>query len=270
MRLALLSLAVPVVLLAQDPVEIIRRATETDRRNLEISRSYTYLERQEQRDLDSNGKVKKSESTTIDVTLLEGSRFNRLVARNDQPLSAKEQKIEQERLEKSIADRSKETPEDRARRISEWERKQQKQRDALKELPDAFNFKLLGQESLSGVDTWVVEGLPKPGYRPTNPTSAFFPKVKMKLWIEKQDYRWVRADVESLDTISFAGFLVRVAKGTRVTIETTRINNEVWLPKSIVVRGSVRLALIKLIRGEIIFTYSDYKKFQTDSRVITQ
>ena len=140
MRLLLLSLGIPILLLAQDPVDIVRRATETDRRNLEIARSYTYLERQEQRELDSSGKVKKVESTTADVTLLEGSPFRRIVARDDKPLSAKEQRKEQERLDKSIADRRHETPEERARRIAEWERKQQKQRDSLKELPDAFNF----------------------------------------------------------------------------------------------------------------------------------
>jgi len=269
MRLLLLTLALPAVLVAQDPLEILRRATEIDRKNLEISRSYTYLERQEQRDLDSDGKVKKTESTTTDVTLLEGSPFRRTVARDDKPLSAKEQRKEEERLQKSIEDRRKETPEERANRISEWERKQKKQRDALKELPDAFTFKLVGEEAVNGGDAYVIEGTPKPGYRPTNVTTSIFPKVKLKLWIDKTDYRWVRIDLESLDTITFAGFLIRVAKGTRARIETVRINNEVWLPKRAEVKGSVRIALLKVVRGEFIFTYSDYKKFQTDSRIIT-
>jgi len=271
MRLVLLSLAIPLLLPAQDPVDIVRRATETDRRNLEIARNYTYLERQEQRELDSADKVKKVESTTTDVTLLEGSPFRRIVARNDKPLSAKEQRKEQERLDKSIADRRHETPEERTRRIAEWERKQQKQRDSLKELPDAFNYTIVGQEALGGADTWVIEGLPKPGYRPQNQTAAsFFSKVKVKLWIEKRDYHWLRIDVNTLDTISLVGFLLRIGKGTRVSIENTRINNEVWLPKSAVVKGSLRIALLKVLRGEFLFTYSDYKKFQTDSRVITQ
>ena len=85
--LYLLTLALPAVLPAQDPIEILRRATDLDTRNTEISRSYTFLERQEQRDLDSGGKLKKTESSTFDVTLLEGSPYRRLVARNDKPLS---------------------------------------------------------------------------------------------------------------------------------------------------------------------------------------
>ena len=251
MRLLLLSLALPAVLSAQDPLEIIRRATELDRRNTEISRSYTFLQRQEQRDL-------------------EGSPYRRLVARDDKPLSAKDQRKEEEKLQKSIADRRKETPEQRQRRVADWERKQQKQREPLKELPEAFTFKLTGEEALNGGVAYVIEGTPKPGYRPKSASTAFFPKVKLRFWIAKEDYQWVRVDLESLDTISFGGFLIRLAKGSHLSIENARINNEVWLPKRAEIHGSVRLALVKVMRGEIVFTFSDYKKFQADSRVIAQ
>ena len=270
MRFLLLSLALPAVLFAQDPLEIIRRASELDRRDTEISRSYTYLERQERRDLDASGKLKKTESETFDVTLLEGSPYRRLVARDDKPLSPKDQRKEEEKLQKSIADRRKESPEERARRVAEWARKRQKQREPLKELPDAFTFKLAGEETLNGSEAFVIDGAPKPGYRPKSPSTAFFPKIKLRFWIDKKDYQWVKVDIESLDTIAFGGFLVRLAKGCHLTIESARINNEVWLPKRAVIRGSVRIALLKVIRGEIVYTFSDYKKFQTDSRVLTQ
>jgi hypothetical protein len=269
-RTLLLTLALPIILSAQDPLEIIRRSTELDRRDTEISRSYTYLERQEQRELDSAGKLKKTESTTFDVTLLEGSPYRRLVARNDQPLSPKDQRKEEEKLQKSIVDRRKETPEERERRIAEWERKKQKQREPLKELPEAFTFKLSGEETVNGSDAFVIEGTPKPGYRPKSAATAFFPKIKVRFWIDKKDYQWARIDLESLDTITFGGFLVRLAKGTHVVIESARINNEVWLPKRAIIKGSVRIALVKVIRGEIAFTFSDYKKFQTDSRLVSQ
>ena len=116
----------------------------------------------------------------------------------------------------------------------------------------------------------MIEGTPKPGYRPKSASTAFFPKVKLRFWIAKEDYQWVRVDLESLDTISFGGFLIRLAKGSHLSIENARINNEVWLPKRAEIHGSVRLALVKVMRGEIIFTFSDYKKFQAESHVIAQ
>jgi hypothetical protein len=269
-HLLLLMLALPAVLPAQNPLDIIRRATELDRRNTEISRSYTFLERQEHRDEDSGGKLKKTESTTFDVTLLEGSPYRRLVARDDKPLSPKDQLKEEEKLQKSILDRRKETPAQRESRIADWERKKQKQREPLKELPEAFTFRLSGEETLNGGETFVIEGLPKPGYRPKSASTAFFNKIKLHFWIDKKDYQWVKVDLESLDTITFGGILLRLAKGSHVTVENTRVNNEVWLPKRIDIRGSVRVALVHVMRGEIIYAFSEYKKFQTDSRVLAQ
>jgi hypothetical protein len=269
MRALVLTLVLSSPLVAQDAADIVRRAGELDRRNMEVSRNYTYLRRQQQREVDSNGRLKKVESTTYDVTLLEGSPYSRLIARNDQPLTAKEQRQEADKLQRSIEDRRKETKEQRDRRIAEWERKQEKQREPIKELPEAFNLTIAGEESLNGGDTWVIDGTPKPGYRPKSQSTSFFPKVKFRLWIEKKDYHWVRLDMESLDTISFGGILVRMAKGSHLTAENARINNEVWLPKAAILKGSIRIALVKVLRGEISFTFSDYKKFQADSRIVT-
>ncbi len=254
----------------QQPLEIVRRAVEMDRRDTEISRNYTYLQRQEQRELDSDGKLKRTQSETFDITLLEGSPYRRQVAKDDHPLGPKEQRKEEEKLQHSIAERRKETKEQRERRIAEWTRRQEKQREPVKELPEAFEFKLRGEEPLNGGVAYVIDATPKPGYRPKSSATAFFPKVKLRLWINKQDYQWVRMDLETLDTISFGGVLVRMAKGSHLMVENARINQEVWLPKSAVLRGSVRIALVKMLRGEISFTFSDYKKFQAESRLVTQ
>jgi hypothetical protein len=42
-----LIVCLPAILAAQDPREIVRRSVEIDRKNLEIARNYTYLQRQE-------------------------------------------------------------------------------------------------------------------------------------------------------------------------------------------------------------------------------
>ena len=137
-----------------------------------------------------------------------------------------------------------------------------------KELPDAFDFRLAGEEALASGEAYVVDAMPKPGYKPKLPLAAYFPKVKARFWIDKNDYHWAKIDVETLDTISFVGFLVRLAKGSRLTIEQAHVNQEVWLLKSATVRASARVALIKSVHEELIVTFSDYKKFQVDSRVV--
>ncbi len=258
----------PAMLGAQDAREIVRRSLELDKRNAEIARSYTFIQRQQQREVDAGGQVKKIGSDTYDVTLMEGSPYRRHIAHDDLPLSPKEQAKEEEKLRRSIEDRRKESPEARAQRVQDWERKQQKQRDPLREVPEAFDLKLAGEAKISGVDTWMIDATPRPGYKPHSQASSFFPKVRARFWIAKQDFQWVKIDMESLDTITFGGFLLRMAKGSHLEFEAARVNNEVWLPKRVVLRGAMRVALVKLMRGDMTFEFSEYKKFQTESRIV--
>lgn len=252
---------------AQDPAEIVRRAVETDTLNQETARNYTFLQRQEERQFDGSGKQKQYQLRTWDVTLLEGSPYRRLVARNDQPLSPAEQQNEEEKLRSNIEQRRKETPQQRERRLAEWHRRQQRQREPMREMVDAFNLRLVGEETLNGGQAWIIDATPKPGYKPKLASAAYFPKITARLWISEGDYNWIKIDARTLDTISFGGFILRLGKGAHLAIEQTRVNNEVWLPKHVSVDFNARLALIKGLRASLDVVFSDYKKFQAESRI---
>src|ERR1700733_13868504 len=89
----------------QDARDIVRRSVDLEKGDAAIARNYTFLEREVHREIDANGKVRKTESDTFDVTLLEGSPYQRHVAHNDQPLPSREIAKEEEKLRKSIEDR---------------------------------------------------------------------------------------------------------------------------------------------------------------------
>ena len=152
MRILALIVCLPAILAAQDPREIVRRGVETDSKNVEIARNYTYFQRLEMRILDGSGKVKNTQTQTWDVTFLEGSLYQCLVARNDKPLSPKEEKKEEDKLSKMLEQRRKETPEQRQHRIADSER----HHDPMKELPDAFDFRLVGEEALASGAAYVI------------------------------------------------------------------------------------------------------------------
>jgi len=268
-RFVMLAVLVPAILAAEDAGEIVRRSCELDQKNAEVARNYTFLQREVESDLNGSGQPKNQQIRTFDVTLQEGSPYRRLVARNDQPLSASEQKQEEEKLERSIELRRKETDEQRQRRIADWDRRRQRQREPLKELPDAFEFRLVGEEALNGGTAYVIDATPKPGYKPKSTATSFFPKVKARLWIDQNDYQWVKVEMESTDTISFGGFLLRLSKGAHLVLEQTRVNHEVWLPKKVNLQASARLVLLKGYHKSLDMTFSEYKKFQADSRVVS-
>lgn len=269
MRFLTLLVWIPAVLAAQDAREIVRRSIEAEWAGVEAARNYTYLERDESRELDGAGKVKNLDVHTYDVTLLEGSPYRRLVALNDQPLAPKEQKKEEEKLRQSNVARSQETEPQKQQRIADWRRKQEKQREPLREIPDAYNLRLLPDEDLDGRAMWVIDATPKAGYKPKLKSAFFFPKVKMRFWIDRQDYQAVKAEMETLETVSWGGILARLPKGDRLTFEKTRVNDQVWLPKRLRIAGSARVLLVKGFRGDIEISYSNYRKFSTESRVVS-
>ena len=254
---------------AEDAREIVRRAVEANRAAENLARSYTFIERQDARELDGDNRPKRHEIKTFDVTLSEGSPYRRLIARNDQPLSPEEERIEREKLEQSIVQRRNETPEDRAKRLADWEKRRRKEREFLEELPAAFDFRLLGEERIEGRDSWVIEAVPRPAYRPHDFSTRFLTKVKGKLWIDKAAYAFVNIQAEVVDTVTMGAILVRIHKGTRFAVEQTHVNGEVWLPRRIHLSGSARIALIKRIAGNLEYTYRDFRKFSADSHVVT-
>ena len=265
--IAILAL-LPLLAGAEEPREIVRHALASDTRNDEIARSYTFLQRQETRRLDGSGRVKKREAVTYDITLLEGSPYRRMVARDDKALPSDEERKEQEKLRKSIEDRKKETPEQRQARIADWNRHRERQREQIRRIPEAFDFTLAGEEVMAGTPVWVIDAMPRRDFKPRTQAERILAKVKGRLWIGKSDYHWQRAELESLDTITFGGVLVRLSKGTTISLDQVHINGEVWMPHHIAVNASARLLLVAGLRLAVDYDYSQYKKFQVESRVV--
>jgi len=251
-----------------DAREIVRRAAEHNQQNSNNGRNYTYLQRQDTRELDHSGQVKSRKVETWQITYLDGSPYRRLVARNDQPLSADEQKAEEEKLRWNAEQRRMETSDERAHRVAEWQRRADRQRDPIKEVPDAFDFTLLGEEQVAGRAVYRIEANPKPGFKPKSQFAAIFPKVKLHLWVDKADCQGARIEMEVLDSISFGGFVVRLTKGTRLLIEQTRVADDLWMPKRFSLNAAARILLIKGFNREMDFTFSDYKKSTPGSEVV--
>jgi hypothetical protein len=257
--LCTIALAAP-FLCAQDAREIMRRAIELERKNRDNWIHFAYTERQLQREFDSAGKIKKETLRTYDVSHVDGSPYRRLVARNDQPLSPEEQKLEADKLAWAKQERPKETKEQREKRIGEWRRRQDRQREPIQELADAFDLKIAGEETLNGLAAWVIDGTPKAGYKPKSTATSFLPKLKTRFWIAKASNQWMKIDAETMDTVSYGALVLRISKGAHITLEQAHAAEGVWMPKRIALTGSARILLVKGYNMMMDFTYSNYRK----------
>jgi hypothetical protein len=267
---AFLGLAGGALRAGDDPRDIVRRALDRDTQNsAELERNYTYTERNERRILDASGVVKSRLSFTYDVMLLEGAPYRQLILRNDLPLTPQEQKRQDAQFKKSQESRRGQTPEEQRRLRERSESQRRKEREELNQILDGFDFRLLGEEQIDGIPVWVVDGAPRPGFKGRGRAASVFARAKGRIWVSKSDYQPVRIDAEAIDTISIGGFVVRIERGTRIRLEFTRVNSEIWLPKSRSFIGSGRVLLVKGLRVDFEATFSGYKKFSADSRLIT-
>jgi hypothetical protein len=248
--------------------ELIRHSAEKDMENDKRQRDYTYIQREEEHRLDGKGQMKSTEVKTSEIMELYGEQVERLISKDDKPLSDKDAKKEEAKIQKLIDKRKNESPEDRKKREEKEKKDRVQGRLFVSEVADAYNFHFAGIESVAGRDTYVIDGEPRPGYEPHLKEAKILPKFRFRAWIDRDESQWKKLDIQCIDTVSFGLFLARLHQGSRIIIEQTRVNDEVWLPQHVDVKIDVRLALLKNFNVEDEITFRDYKKFRTNTKIV--
>jgi hypothetical protein len=268
-RWILLAVSCAAPAFSQDAREIVRKSVELDQINWLRMADYTWIAESRERHFDSRNRVSSNHQEAWETLILGAQPYRRLLERDHQPLPADEQRRQQEKLDAAVARIEKETPEQKERRRADYEKSRRREREFLLEIPDAFHLQLEGTQTVDGQDVWVISGTPTPSYRPKSREGAALLKIQGKIWIEKAGYQWVRLEGQTTATISFGWFLARLNPGAKLVLEQTRVNDEVWVPKREFVSGSGRIGLVKRIAEDQEITWSNYKKFRVESKVIT-
>ena len=234
-----------------DARQIVGQSVAATERSWQARNHYVYMERDEDRRLDSLGQVK---SENVDVTrmiLVNGARFEQLMEHNGQLPSAVEQKKSNEDLEKL----KHETLAEQIVRIE----KDQENKSFLRDLLEAFDFHLMGEEVVDGRPAYVLQATPHPGYHAHGKFAKMFSKVEGKLWVDKQDFGWIKVDGQVTQSFSMGLFVARVQRGSHIILEQTGVGDAVWVPKRLEVRASARILFLKNLDMDRILTYTDYR-----------
>ena len=248
--------------------ELFRVVAEKDLQNDKRQRDYTYTERDVENKLDGKGKTKSTETKTYELMEIYGEQVQRLIEKDDKPLPQKEAAKEEEKIQKVIDKRKNESEHERKKREEREEKDREDGRKFVREIADAYNFKLVGTEAIDGREAWVINAEPRPGYQPHMKYANYLSKFHGRVWIDKADLQLAKMDVQCLDTLSWGLFVARLHKGSRFMMEQTRVNDEVWLPRHVTFKLDARLALLKGFNVDGEQTYRDYKKFRTSARVV--
>jgi hypothetical protein len=217
-----------------DARQIVSPSVVATERSWHARDRYTYVERDDDRRLNSLGQVK---SESVDVTrmmVVNGARFEQLLEHNGQPPTAQEQKRSADDL-----DRLKhETADEQAARL----RKDQENRAFLRDVLEAFDFRLVGEEIVGGRPAYVLQATPHPGYHAHG----------------KYDKVFSRVEGQVTQSFSMGLILARVERGSHIIMEQTCVGEAVWVPKRIEIRATARILFLKSLDIQRILTYTDY------------
>ena len=194
--------------------------------------------------------------------------MDRVVARNETPLTPDEQKKESDRIDKEVA-RAKER---RAKAESKGEQTNENGQTelTLSRILELGAFTNPRRTELNGRSTIVPRlqrATRKP--RPGNAFETVFRDLTGIVWIDEADRVLVRGQGRLVRDFKLGGGLfVDIRKDTNFDFESHRVTDGVWLPGVIDANGAARVFLLANFRGHMHIVASDYRRFRASATIV--
>lgn len=234
-----------------------------------IKENYAGTRVEEMTEIEKNGKLEKPDLKEYTFFYLDGDEVSTLVKKDGKPLSAEEEKKENEKTQKEIQDIQKNQAKKEAK---EEKAKEEGKQDKDKDDPDIETFLRACQfvnprrERFRGQDVLVFDFEPNPEYKPRNLPEKVISKLAGVIWVDEKAHDVARLEAHFVGDFRFVGGLVaNLQKGTSFVFEQEYVNNEVWLPTYMQFQVGVRVLLVKGFRASGSIRYSDYKKFNVQT-----
>jgi hypothetical protein len=233
-----------------------------------LQSNYSYVETRRELKLDSHGQAAGESVKVIESYpgLPGEGRWERLISEDGKSIPS-------DQLARVDRDRQKKA-EDYARRLTsqpaktaadqrrDWEKDQRETARIVDDIYRVYDIRMLGRETIDGHDTIKFSLTARPDAHPQTREGGMMRHFAVRAWVSETDYELVKLEAEATDTVPIAlGLLARVSKGSHLTFERRKVNEEVWLPARATYMGSARIALIKTIRRGGSSEFSNYRKF---------
>ena len=259
--LMLLSRCVPAQQKTDPPLPDIRQlmleVQEHQKQLDKIRENYTYTSYQIVQDIDSNGQVKKTETSEYNDFFVNGHVIERKVKSNDKALDAHEQDKETERVTK-LVEKAEKTPRDQSLEgptisISR-----------VLELMDVRNPR---RENYRGDPTIVFDFVGRKDAKTHGMAEDASKKLQGTIWIDEAGRQVAHLEVSFNDNFRVAGgILATVEKGSSFRFDQAPVNGEIWLPTGAQGTVQARLLMFKSLRQRFSERDYDYERFKVETQ----
>jgi len=233
-----------------------------------IKENYAGSQSEEETEFEGDGRVKKRESNDYTFFYLNGEEVTTRVKKDGKLLSAEEQKKENEKTQKHIAELQKrETKKEaKAEKAKEEGKSNEKDEPGIEIFLRACQFVNPRRERFRGQDVLVFDFEPNPEFKAHKMVEKIAQKLAGVVWIDEKAHDVARLEAYFTGDMKIAGgLLANLQKGTSFVFEQAFVNNEVWLPTYMEAHVGVRFLLVKGIKASVVTRYWDYKKFNVET-----
>lgn len=257
---AALLLAMPSPSQSGVPIPDVRQLlqqVQDHQKQLEKQReAFTYSSLQTVQDIDSNGKVTKTETTETETFYVNGHRIERTVKKNGQPLNPHDDQKETERVTKLI-DKAEKTPSSQPL---------EGQTISVSRVLDIMDVTNPRRETYHGRSTLVFDFIGRKDAKTHDIAESASKKLKGTVWIDEADCEVAHMEVTFDDNFHVGGGLVaNVQKGSNFHFEQAPVDGQLWLPTGGEGTIEARVLLLKNMRQHFIERDYDYKRFRVDA-----
>ncbi|HJS74951.1 MAG TPA: hypothetical protein VJ921_11745 [Vicinamibacteria bacterium] len=243
---------------------LLRRVIESQKRQQELTREYAFRETTVTRELDSEGRVEKTESEEVLVTPGPEGEYRRVVGKDGKPLSSEEELKEERKFQKYLKEQLRQSPEERDRKTKEkLDRRVKRFQERLTEAIEVFDFEARPDEIVQNVPLRVFRFSPKAGYEGHSRSTKILARMEGTVWIDPEHNQLAKLRVRFVKSLKFLGGVFgRVSEGSEAEAEGWFDGEGVWLLDDIAVSLNARLYFVKTYRQRIDIDYHDYQRYR--------
>jgi hypothetical protein len=224
-----------------------------------IRENYTYSTATVTEDIDSSGKVKKTESEDSEIFFVNTHRIERTVKKDGKPLDEHDQQKEQERINKLV---------EKAQKVPPGEPLEGPNVNVsvthLLEIMEVSNPR---RETFRGRSTIVFDFAGRRDAKTHGLAEDASKKIAGTLWVDERDHQVARMEAHFTDNFHVGGgLLANVQKGSSFYFDQAPVNGEIWFPTTAEGHVAARVLLLKGVRQHIVERDFDYKRFTVDAQ----
>ena len=222
-----------------------------------VRENYTYTSLQTVQNMDSNGQVKKTETTENEDFFVNSHVIERTVKKDGKPLEGHDEQKETERVTK-LVEKAEKTPPGQSLEGGDI---------SISRILEIMDVRNPRRESFRGRPTIVFDFQGRKDVKTHGLAEDASKKLEGTLWVDEADREVAHMEVRFDDNFHVAGGLVaNVQKGSNFRFDQEQVNGELWLPTGAEANVSARVLLVKGMRQHFLERDYDFKRFHVDTQ----